>query len=332
MTDIRKSLLLAGGIALIAVSTQLAAKPTALLLVYGLDALVAVALYRLADAREEWFVVEHWRGRLSLMESVGLAGVLVPGGLAAIFMAVMTYAPVAAEAKRSLFVWVGVPLLFGVVVWLVVGIWRSAACSRQTHWTPLWPAAARAFAIGCIILAGMLAFVVVRGSFSDADEEPAVLACAGNQLMVIGDLTQGVAARVDAALQRTPGVTVIRIESRGAAYASVKDLGDIISRRKLITYTERICAGLCALAFLQGEQRIVHKNAQIVLHRPPLGAARSQFVARGIPPWFIDRVYSTVVEEPWYPTHDELLRASFVSRISDGVEFTLEKASIKRCD
>lgn len=328
LTHTQKALLLAAGLIVMPISRHLPAGQDTALVFGGLIAVAAIGL--LLFGRAQSFVVEHWRGELSVAESLGVSGLLIGVAVLVSFFTAVSYLPIATEAKGSVFAWVGVPLVLVLTIWQAVGIWRAAGRLGKERRGALWSPLVRALAVTWFVLAGGLAILFARGYFSASDNQP-VIACGVRHLALIGNLGYGTPAKVERVLERNIVITTIQLEGGLGNWGTVKDLAALIRQRKLTTYTRFGCIADCAFLFVEGETRVMQKDAKVVFQRPTFGVGRNQLIERGIAPWFVDRIYGLASGEIWQPSHDELLRSGFVTRVVDEGEFPLPRGTVEAC-
>jgi hypothetical protein len=120
--------------------------------------------------------------------------------------------------------------------------------------------------------------------------------------------------------------------------AEARKLRDLISERRLITYTSTTCASACIIAFLGGRQRYMAADARIGFHQvdfPGLSHEeliaeneneRRRLIEHGVPAWFADRAYSTPNNSMWWPSSDILKQANVVTEVARSSDFALSGA------
>src|SRR5262249_34921729 len=152
-----------------------------------------------------------------------------------------------------------------VTVWQLVGVWRSAGNHKSRGGSGFWAGAA--LFMGCLgflssagtlfnnarpQLAGVLR--VVAGDKKTGNRTLKILPD-GAELELSGGITFGITDEVRKILDIAPSVKVIHLNSWGGRVAEARKLRDLISERRLITYTSTTCASACTIAFLGGRQR-----------------------------------------------------------------------------
>lgn len=293
------------------------------------------------------FIVRHWRGDFSLPFSYWVIGVL---GKAALIVGMSAVG--SSERIRDLgptgsgLVILGIfSLLIAVVPWQMVGIWRSSSKYRQDGGSALW--------------AGLAKLMVVLGSLNTGAElvrdgfpimaEGARLAVGidntqpheirvlreGTELELAGGMPFGTTDAVRKALDETPGVKVLHLNSPGGRIKEAYKLYALIKERKLITYTSADCSSACSLAFLAGQERYLGTKGRLGFHSTSVADIGGDVVAQmnhelrttlrqhGVPDSFIDRALSTSHKDMWFPSQDELLKAKVVDSVVDSRYFGL---------
>jgi hypothetical protein len=143
----------------------------------------------------------------------------------------------------------------------------------------------------------------------------------GIELKLSGEVTYGLADRLKQELKTHPGVTRIRLDSRGGDVNEASRAAEIIAGHKLDTVVSGECASACTIMFIAGRQRILENEGRIGFHAAkypdPTDGADGVFgralVPFGVDKKFIARVEATKPPEMWYPTWQELVAAGVLS-------------------
>jgi hypothetical protein len=144
----------------------------------------------------------------------------------------------------------------------------------------------------------------------------------GAELQVSGEVTFGLADRLQEELDAHPNVSRIRLESVGGDIGEASRAAEIISARELDTVVSRKCVSACTIMFVAGKRRTVEKDAKLGFHaaRSPdptagaKGSVRRALSPYGIPKAFLSKVEATEPKAMWYPTREELLAAGVLSK------------------
>jgi hypothetical protein len=300
------------------------------------------------QARRSYFI-RHWRGQLSLPVSYWINSVL--GTVSVLFVSTLVGALV--QPTESLLTWaflIFTVWIFAIVVtiWQLVGVWRSAGNHKSRGGSGFWAGAARFMVcLGFLSLAGTLfnnaipqlagVLRIAAGDKETGDHTLKILRD-GTELEFSGGITFGIADEVQRILDIAPSIKVIHLNSSGGRVAEARKLRDLISERRLITYTSTTCASACTIAFLGGRQRYMAADARIGFHQVDFpGLSREELIAenenerrrlieQGVPAWFADRAYSTPNNSMWWPSADILMQANVVTEVARSSDFALSGA------
>lgn len=163
----------------------------------------------------------------------------------------------------------------------------------------------------------------------DDPEVPARLTVGpdGRDLHLVGDLTEGVAARVGRLLGAHPGIARLHLTSDGGLVEEGSAIGALVAARGLETRVSDACASACTLIFVRGRRRILAEGGRLGFHAPyALGARgrmrpvdpapeRAAYRAAGLPPAFVARVLAVSPAAIWIPDAAQLCAAGIVTGI-----------------
>jgi hypothetical protein len=143
----------------------------------------------------------------------------------------------------------------------------------------------------------------------------------GVELQLSGEVTFGLADRLQEQLDAHPKVSRIRLESVGGDIGEASRAAEIISARELDTVVSRKCVSACTIMFVAGKKRTVEKDAKLGFHaaRSPdpteeaRGSVRRAFSPYGIAKAFLSKVEATEPKTMWYPTREELIAGGVLS-------------------
>lgn len=168
-----------------------------------------------------------------------------------------------------------------VLVWQVVGTWRSAtrhaahrvAANRGTCW---------ATAIKIMLVLGMMRTIVEfsqAGALQIAEMfdmafrgDPSMPAYSlrvmrnGTEIEVTGGFKFGLTADFERVVSASPRIRVIYLTSIGGRIGEAAKLSDAIKKRGLVTYVATHCESACTLAFASGRERWVHQSGKLGFH------------------------------------------------------------------
>lgn len=169
---------------------------------------------------------------------------------------------------------------------------------------------------------------------STATEEAEVparldLASGDRELRLTGDLTEGLAERVEALLATHPQVERLILDSDGGLVEEAVALGRIVRSRHLATHVPDACASACTLVFLQGRERTLGPEGRLGFHAPyevgedgvqhavDPGPEREAYRAAGVPDAFVAEVMRVAPADLWIPEQRQLRAAGLVTGIGE---------------
>ncbi|MEZ5457792.1 MAG: GYF domain-containing protein [Steroidobacteraceae bacterium] len=288
-------------------------------------------------------LLRHWRGELPLPVSywvMSLAATFVVftlGGIVGAFDIVDAPQPVAIAILLFLAV------AAAIVVWQLVGVWRSAENYRARGGPKIWAQLAMGltalsalqFVVNIVLVQAPVALEMLR--IIDGDKEFAdydvVVREGGGVLSIEGPIGFGLTARVDDALASFGNVRVVRLNSGGGRLAEAYRLGERIRDRGLSTHVEQECSSACVIAFASGAERLLGPDARIGLHEvsfPGMAPRWSESERRkyiqflkgqGANAGFVNAAMRRGGSGMWYPTHQELIDAGIASAMAEDGEF-----------
>lgn len=289
------------------------------------------------------FFVRHWRGELSLPVSywaINFCTFIASAGLVAVVNATLVpsrgYEPSLLLAVNIL-TWLTLAL---ILVWQVVGLWRSARRRAielgKLRRSAFWPLAAQLAAV-----LGVLQFTatftatgaptlaefsrIVFQNDPDIPDATVTVADGGRTVKIEGGIKYGLSREVETVLDATPLVTALELDSLGGRIAEATKLFDLVRSRHLDTFVSGECSSACTLVFAAGDNRFVDAAGFLGFHSgswPGATAAdieemnamwAASFASVGISSAFLERAMATPNTEMWYPIHDELRQAGVLS-------------------
>jgi hypothetical protein len=276
----------------------------------------------------------HWRGELSLGLSYwvnhfllgGIAYQLTVHGISAVER-------VTGEQPKACLAFVGAILVlwFGLQCWQVGGTWRSATRSRQHGLT------VRATIVQTLLCFSAITMIVVP----IVHLTPLALAAAnGGPVPVAGTVLRedgrvidfnGPVVRTSAEEFRrvldASRPTLVRLRSNGGLIAPARSIAAMIRARGLDTEVSQRCASACTIIFFAGRRRSLsggtlgfhsysspEETPQAILRVEE--ADRKAYLAGGVSPNFIERIFNVPPAKVWYPTPEEIETAGFSDRTS----------------
>jgi len=288
-------------------------------------------------------LLRHWRGELPLPVSywvMSLAATLVVFVLSAI---VAAFDMVDAPEPVAFAILGFLALAAVIVIWQIVGVWRSAENYRARGGPKIWAQlamgltalAAIRFVVDVFLIQAPVALEMLRIIDGDKDfsDYNVVVLDGGDVLSIAGPIGFGLTARVDDALASFDNVRVVRLSSEGGRLAEAYRLGERIRDRGLSTHVAAECSSACVIAFASGAERLLGPEARIGLHEvsfPGLAPRWSESERRkyieflkgqGVSAGFVNAAMRRGGEGMWYPTHEQLIDAGLASAMAEDGEF-----------
>jgi hypothetical protein len=287
-----------------------------------------------------WFS-RHWRGELSLGISYWLNGFLA--NIAVFFVASLVtltlsdYEPLMGLVG-FIFMW-GFTLL--VIVWQIVGIWRSSDNHVDRGGKKFWSVTAKVMVVLGIVQSynnfATLAWPQIKEAYRIVDGDPTVGAFnvrilnGGTELEIYGGIPFGSTSELKKFLVAAPTIQVIHLNSHGGRISEAIKMRDLIRERGLTTYTSTKCSSACTIAFVGGIKRFLHPSrGQLGFHQGTFPGLEdddfrditnqiiSDAVQLGIAKKFMVKGYSTASNSMWYPTKEEIIEANYATGFSEG--------------
>jgi len=292
-------------------------------------------------------IARHWRGGYSLAVSYWVISFLANAALIAFAAAISAaFTPEEGFEPLQIFllnlaIWLSVAI---VLVWQIVGLWRSAQRHaeerRRAGRGAFWARAAQVMAV-IAVLQNIGAYTntgqpqlteLYRIAFlndPDIPENQMTLLDGGRELSLIGGIKYGLAHDIETLLNAAPQVTVLQLSSPGGRIAEAQKIFDLVRARGLTTYVSGECSSACTLVFAAGRDRIIAAEGRLGFHGSyfpgmtdaDLALANEEWAAlyraAGVDSLFIRRAMSVAPENIWYPTPNELLMAKVVTNVRD---------------
>jgi len=286
------------------------------------------------------FIGKHWRGDYSLPISYWVVSIIV-------FVLYALLADVSHYFFESFNLGLRVTgaLMLGMifsawaaVIWLIVGVWRSADKHVQRGGIAFWAGLVKII-IALNLIGTMSLFmnqipIVTEGAkmLAGIDSIPPYKIAVirdGAELELSGGMPNGTAEAVAMALSDAPKVKIIHLNSIGGRINEANKLYSIIKSQGLITYTSSECASACTIAFLAGREKYLSENGKLGFHSTSIGGQdgivvqemnqgmREKLRENGIPDSFINHVLATSARDIWIPSHQELIDAKVIDAVVD---------------
>lgn len=299
------------------------------------------------------FIVRHWCGKLSLGWSYwGIAFLGNIFALVAIIALNLIFTTEKGYDPAPLF-WVNVltwALLAIIVIWQVVGTWRSATHHAERR-TKLGKGTGWASAAKLALILGVLRFVgdftqtgaLQLGEYYDMAwrGDPRLPAYSmrvmrdGTEMEIAGGIKFGLVADFQRVVMASPRIRVVHLHSFGGRVGEAEKLRKEVSSRGLITYVSARCESACTLAYAGGRERWIAASGGLGYHGPAfpgltpeeksaaVAGWKAMYAGTGVSASFLDRGLAVPSTEMWRPTVQELVAAKAVTNVSAGSEFAI---------
>lgn len=283
------------------------------------------------------YIGRHWRGELSLpisffvnVVAIGIAEFAIVFVLSDLIFA--DFNPTLAIPFIVSAVFVSLIELI-IVAWQVVGTWRSARRlmveTGQTFYALL---AETLLAIYVLTFVGQFAWITIsqiKAVYAVAAGEDTgtfrITILNESEIEFAGIVTYGAAEALRNVLDSTPAVKTIHLNSLGGILLPAKRLRDVVRDNKLDTYTRTECSSGCAIVYLGGKRRYLHRSGRLGFHRSSQRIAKrsevemvDDAVAFGVDRHFAKRAFSVAHRDIWYPELQELIDAKYVTHTASG--------------
>ena len=289
------------------------------------------------------FIKRHWNGEISLPIAYwGIGGIL---GFSIILFASLlidVIEPLTPSITYSSWlVLLFYPFLWIVLLWIYVGIWKSATSYMENGSSKTWGYLAKiAVVIALVQVCGAVIsihFPIMKkmSEFAFGTDPIGTVAVEilddGKTLYVKGIFGNGSSDSLISTLDKNPSIKRLNLNSNGGRLKEVIRLSGEVQKRKLETYTEDRCLSFCTVIFLSGWPRYSTPRARIGFHAPHLfdgellgsigiDESKKLYQTFNLPKPFIDKIFSTPNSDMWYPSYQELISFGVVTSSSLGGE------------
>jgi hypothetical protein len=284
-----------------------------------------------AKARFNNVIARHWRGELPLWVSYWVIVFLPP-----FILGLLSSDPSNALKTRLSnsppgITWYTLAVIFAVLIWQMVGAWRSArrynAVRRELGRRAPFGVLAQLFLITVAVVsigAGVSAGV---SQFNAGTPYTIRVMQNGTEAEISGAFNEGVASDFWKILSASPQIKIVHLHSVGGFAVEGEKLFKLIREKRLDTYVSSTCMSACTFAFAGGRERFLAKGATLGFHKTdtaegPLdrGLVNIYWQA-GFEPTFINRAASAPYKDMWRPSAEVLLQARVITAVVDRSRF-----------
>jgi hypothetical protein len=282
--------------------------------------------------RAHGFIRKHWLGEYSFPRSFWFHTILLSWftPIAALTLLSSNTWHIASRVSSVMFVAILV-MFYPLLLWGMGGTARAGKRYEEHGGRKAWAIAAR-LATMLLLMDSIYFFLDTRAivtqhihmAFTGKYGPPASISVVNNgtRLLLTGELREGSAEALTLAMNRTPSVTTIVIDSKGGMLQEASLLARSVSQYGLDTYVNQECSSACTFVFLAGRHRCVAEGARLGFHAASYvrdlsrktfqsiaDYQRDLYVKAGLPGPFVNTIMATPSSRVWYPSRQELLEA-----------------------
>ena len=295
------------------------------------------------------YIIQHWRGKISLTRAFWVNLVLL-------FIALQVtqqflfppYIENEVTVTSAVFIYLVVVKLI-VYPWQVVGVLRVSNHRIRTDSGRAWASVAQIALVAS--LAAML--ITALDTYQSLQifkqdliqsrippEQPLYsldLIEGGSLIHLRGPFEIGITNKVEELIVRHPEISGIILDSEGGQIYEGRGLARVIREHGLQTFSLDRCLSSCTTAFIAGTKRTLGTNARLGFHQyktysiiPSINVDNEQakdmaiFVKQGVSPQFLEKIFNQPPEGMWWPEIGELLDAGVVQQIDDNFVVSAE--------
>lgn len=288
------------------------------------------------------YIRKHWRGELSLAVSfwVNYVAFELLWRIPCYFLTGRK--PYLSPIQTARFSLILLALYLITYPWRVVGVCR--ACRRHWRNNPrrFWPITVSAVVVISVLLTIMIHILALpayqaffgRAFFKDPlAQYTLTMKENGTLIHLEGTLGYGISRDVQQLIGRYPGVRGIILDTPGGWAYEGRQLGWLVCRHHLSTYSIQGCYSAGITAFLAGRERYFARYADMYFHLPEMDIQYAgwilnseqilrddlkMFAPNGFQASFVERVFSEIKEkECWVPTEQDLLDGGVIHGVID---------------
>ncbi len=296
------------------------------------------------------YLINHWRGDLSLSKSFWINGFTVN----IILIFIYYYIDYSGNNASSLYEWIItfwaflLALLMHIMIgaWQIVGIWRSASNREKFLGESIFSIVAQ---LSCVLVILQLIWtsrpiLTHPEAFFYATRFSLGLERLGafrvretynsSGISITGVLAKGLISDFKNQIKSQNNASYVVLNSRGGRQLVGENLYNIIRQHNMSTFVKDNCFSACTFAFLGGKNRIVSPRAELGFHTPALEGLtdKDTLIAKetkeatkdlmgqlmanqGIKNSFIKRSTNTPNKKMWKPSLDVLANANVITHV-----------------
>ena len=273
------------------------------------------------------FVVRHWNGHYSLLVTLVVILLLLRLVLGYLQSIVPSVAVVP---------WIA--LSIAIMVWQIVGAFRSADHALRSHGTTVLHWCLYAMILLTIVLTVLQASDVLSGRKSVVASAQSVeplqttmlpLSDNASTVIVEGEFTWPLRRAFLDTIEATPSVKIVILNSDGGLVYVGRSIALTISNYGLSTHVNERCHSACTIAFIAGKERSIAADARLGFHRyllqnehqthglsvvEQLETDREHFAKNGVADSFLKRLFDAEHSDIWIPDHQTLIDSGVLTQ------------------
>lgn len=258
------------------------------------------------------FPIAHWRGEVALWPTLGLT-------LVGLRLLVAGFGGLGFFALDA-----------GLFLWQVVGAWR--ALSRHQRDTPDFLGAIAGYTAIAICIPALvwpqLDSIAQKAAPQIKPEIPldTGVTLRPGIVLLSGDMDYVMFDAFEAALADHSDLRAVVLDSHGGRVFAARAIARLIGENALDTHVDSICASACTLVFVAGQTRSLGPNGRLGFHgyanqsrvqivntSDEEARDRAAFLAHGISPEFVGKMFQAAPQDMWFPSPQELQAAGMVT-------------------
>lgn len=287
------------------------------------------------EPRSKNYVLNHWRGDLSLPVSYWVNAVLIASFVPVLLMFFAAFVDGSGISIQlsSVLLLVVLIITISIAMWAIVGTWRSSDNHIYRGGSQGWASVAKFLmfmsALRLLFQAiGLGPYIVETSQLAvgvDSMGGPARVSVQDRDLLVEGPLTMGTAELVEKALASNTQVQRIRLSSIGGRLGEAALMAEQVSNKKLDTHAEKECSSACTMVLVAGIDRSIAEGTKVGFHRPSypgLGLVEINpaielmtgiYRDAGLQDKFVTSALAVDASTIWYPDESELFEAGVLN-------------------
>jgi hypothetical protein len=256
--------------------------------------------YRNPTYTSKYYFIQHWRGEHSLVRSFWINSVAI-NIIFQLFAAFYLDKIITNVSYNEWYIFALLSILsLAVIIWQVVGLWRSANNHIRNTQQKFGTVIARGVMILGVVIWGfqlLKALPVYNeitryisgyrdrvssitlpdnkkqvkiAQYISGDREqsfPITLLDNKKEVEIAGGIKLGLTEELRTITDKYPSITVVHLNSYGGRVEEARLLKEFIEQKGLITSTNRGCLSACTIAYMGGSSRLVYGEKKLGFHQ-----------------------------------------------------------------